>query len=54
MRTGRDNESVIPAFYIQKPYLKRAVFLDFSAHFINHCFCKLAPEGAQTVQCSDN
>lgn len=38
MRTGRDNESVIPAFYIQKPYLKRAVFLDFSAHLLITAF----------------
>lgn len=38
MRTGRDNESVIPAVYIQKPYLKRAVFLDFSAHLLITAF----------------
>ena len=38
MRTGRDNESVIPAVYIQKPYLKRAVFWDFSAHLLITAF----------------
>lgn len=54
MRTGRDNKSVIPAFYNTEAILETCCVFGFLCSFINHCFCKLAPEGAQTVRRSDN
>ena len=39
MRTGRDEcENLCLPFIIQKPYLKRAVFLDSSAHLLITAF----------------
>lgn len=55
MRTGRDEcENLCLPFIIQKAILETCCVFGFFCSFINHCFCKLAPEGAQTVQRSDN
>ena len=38
MRTGRDDEKISLPFNIDKPWMKRAVFLDFSAHLLITAF----------------
>ena len=38
MRTGRDAEKLSLPFNIDKPSMKRAVFLDFSAHLLITAF----------------
>ena len=38
MRTGRDDEKISLPFNIDKPRMKRAVFLDFSAHLLITAF----------------
>ena len=52
MRTGRDNESVIPAFYIQKPYRKPCeAFVISNALIITalHCLSTFRCEFAKAV-----
>ena len=38
MRMGRDDEKISLPFNIDKPWMKRAVFLDFSAHLLITAF----------------
>ena len=38
MRTGRDDEKISLPINIDKPWMKRAVFLDFSAHLLITAF----------------